>query len=162
MKRLVLRRGVIRRYPYHPVLQHSASLRKCFFSGDNVSKSSVEDSASTEDFRNKLLRAPFQRVGTPGPLFPWRHSEQVLPRLIPGSQEFKEKGCLLGGNVVSSNPMFDTYVTAFLFLEVPLYKMMFFKHWQADMAESMSWAFSQAMSAILSHVYQGTWSVVYS
>jgi hypothetical protein len=93
--------------------------------------------------------------GGGGALFPWRSSDQLLERL--GADEFEQKGFLLGGNVVSSNPMFDAYATAYFFIGVPLHQMMFFKHWQEDMAENMSWAFSQGVGGILSNVYHSTY-----
>jgi hypothetical protein len=106
-----------------------------------------------------MLRAPFQKVvrGGSSALFPWRSSDQLLERLVPGGDEFEQKGYLLGGNVVSSNPMFDAYATSYFFIGVPLYQMMFFKHWQEDMAEDMSWAFSQGVGGILSNVYHSTY-----
>lgn len=118
--------------------------------------SSLDDSpSSSTELRSRFLRAPFQRVGGKGnALFPWRSSDQLLQRLVPGSEEFEQKGYLLGGNVFSSNPMFDAYATAYFFLRVPLYKMLYFSHWQADMAENMSWAFSQGVAGILSNVYK--------
>jgi hypothetical protein len=76
---------------------------------------------------------------------------------VPGADEFEQKGYLLGGNVVSSNPMFDAYATSYFFIGVPLYQMMFFKQWQEDMAENMSWAFSQGVGGILSNVYHSTY-----
>jgi hypothetical protein len=161
MKRLLLRRGT-RRYD-HPPSQHSTSFQRCFLSEKVTKSSSVDDPASSAGLRNSLLRAPFQRVAqTPNSLFPWRHSEELLPRLIPGSQELEEKGYLLGGGVTSSNPKFDSYATAYMFLDVPWYKMLFFSHWQADVAENMSWAFSQATAAILSNVYQGMYIIICS
>jgi hypothetical protein len=122
-----------------------------------VSKSSsVDDATATSDIaREKILRAPFQKVAG-RPLFPWRHSEQLLDRLVPNSLEFQEKGNLVGGNIVSSNPTFDAFFTGYMFLEVPWYKMIFFKDWQQDTAENMTWAFTHGVSGVLSNVYQGT------
>ena len=136
--------------------------RRCSFS--KMSKlSGVDDAApsstttsTTGRLHNKLLKAPFQRVGPAGsPLFPWRHSQEPLPRLIPGSEEFAQVGYLVGGNVLSSNPAFDAFATAYLFLDVPWYKMLFFSQWQADLAENMSWAFAQATAGLLSNAYRG-------
>jgi hypothetical protein len=53
--------------------------------------------------------------------------------------------------------MFDAYATSYFFIGVPLYQMMFFKQWQEDMAENMSWAFSQGVGGILSNVYHSTY-----
>jgi hypothetical protein len=142
---------------------HSSSVSSFLQSSircDKVTKSSSVDDASTSaGLRNSLLRAPFQRVvrGGGGALFPWRSSDQLLERLVPGADEFEQKGYLLGGNVVSSNPMFDAYATSYFFIGVPLYQMMFFKQWQEDMAENMSWAFSQGVGGILSNVYHSTY-----
>jgi len=116
--------------------------------------SSVEDAAAAEALRARMLRAPFQRAGGGRALFPWRSSNEIMGRLVPGSEDFERKGYLLGGDVVSSNPMFDAYATAYLFMGVPLSEMMFFKQWQEDTAENMAWAFSQAMSGVLSNVYE--------
>jgi hypothetical protein len=156
MRRQLLSKGSRRYFPSYE------SFQRCFLS-HKISKSSsvVDDAASTTAPRDKLLRAPFQRVANAKPpLFPWRHSEEVLPRLIPGSQEFEEQGYLLGGNVFSSNPTFDNYATAKFFLDVPWYKMIFFKDWQDDLAESMSWAFAQGTAGIMSNVYRGKSSCI--
>ena len=83
-----------------------------------------------------------------------------MDRLIPGSDEFERKGYLLGGNVMSSNPMFDAYATAYLFMGVPLSEILFFRQWQEDTAENMAWAFSQAMSGILSNVYERKYETI--
>lgn len=118
--------------------------------------SSTESSAPpTSAPHGDVLRAPFQKATHPGRLFPWRHEEKPLDRFIPGTPDYLEKRDLLGGNVVSSNNQLDALATAFFFLGVPWYKMPFFRHWKADLAESMSWAFAQAMSGMLSNVYHG-------
>ena len=120
--------------------------------------SSLDDpgAASSPRLRNSILKAPFQRAAQGGsPLFPWRHEEEPLDRLIPGTPDFQQKGYLVGGNVISSNPVLDNYATAYLFLDVPWYKMIFFSDWQADLAENMSWAFAQATAGIISNVYNG-------
>ncbi|CAJ1924799.1 unnamed protein product [Cylindrotheca closterium] len=115
--------------------------------------SSVEDAAAAEALRESMIRAPFQRAAGSKTLFPWRSTNEIMGRLIPGSEEFRRNGYLLGGNVISSNPTFDAYATAYLFMGVPLSEMMFFSQWQDDTAENMAWAFSQAMSGILSNAY---------
>ena len=144
---------------------HSSPLstfHRSLIRSEKITKSSSLDNdnpTSAAELRNSILRAPFQRVvgGNGQALFPWRSSDQLLERLVPGSEEFEEKGYLLGGNVFSSNPMFDAYATAFFFLRVPLYQMLFFSHWQQDLAENVSWAFSQGVAGILSNVYQSTY-----
>jgi hypothetical protein len=103
-----------------------------------------------------ILRAPYQKISQPG-LFPWRHAPEPLPRLIPGTSDHEEKGCLVGGNVVSSNPNLDALATAYFFLKVPWYNLLFFrKAWEQDLGESMSWAFHQSIPAMLSNTFQRT------
>ena len=122
-----------------------------------VNDTAVSDGGVKTDEKvlENLLRAPFQKqVGRqPGILFPWRHSKEPLPRLVPGTSEFDEQGLLLGGNLDTSNPKLDSIATAKFFLGVPWYQMIFFNYWKADLAESMTWAFSQGTAALLSHVY---------
>ncbi|KAL3933659.1 MAG: hypothetical protein SGBAC_010297 [Bacillariaceae sp.] len=122
--------------------------------GNFNTSSSVDEAAAEALFRNKMLRAPFQRTGGNKALFPWRSSNDIMGRLIPGSEEFQRKGYLLGGNVMSSNPMFDQYATAYFFMGVPMSEMIFFQKWQEDLSENIAWAFSQTMSGILSNVYE--------
>jgi len=134
---------------------------RLLFSTDDkhaLQSSSVNDPASTVGLRDKLLKAPYEKVNRP-PLFPWRHSPEPLPRLDPASPEFDEKGLLLGGNIYTSHPLFDELGTAWMFMNVPWYKLLFFRHWQADLAENMSWAFIQGVAGILSNVYRGRFSV---
>jgi hypothetical protein len=69
--------------------------------------------------------------------------------------EFQEKGQLLGGNVYTSHPLLDEIATAWMFMNVPWYQILFFRQWQADLAENMSWAFTQGVAGILSNVYRG-------
>ena len=79
-----------------------------------------------------------------------------LQRLIPGTEEYFLKGHLLGAGLTSSNPAMDTLATAFLFLNVPWYTcLFFFKQWKRDLAEDMSWAFTQGVSGILSNTFRG-------
>eukprot|EP00980_Cylindrotheca_fusiformis_P030720 scaffold25296_cov162-Cylindrotheca_fusiformis.AAC.2 len=117
--------------------------------------SNVDDAKAPTGIRSSILKAPFKKVvGGRGAIFPWRSSNELLERLVPGSDEFQRKGFLLGGNVFSSNPVFDAYATAYLFMGLPLHKMLFFKHWQEDMAENMSWAFSQGVGVPFDSISQ--------
>jgi hypothetical protein len=105
-----------------------------------------------------ILKAPFQKVSQPG-LFPWRHEPDLLPRLIPGTPDFEQKGQLLGGNIVSSSPNMDALATEYFFLKVPWYKLLFLRRaWEEDLALSMQWAFHQAVPAMLSSVFSSKWS----
>jgi hypothetical protein len=104
----------------------------------------------------ELAKANFQKVRPSTlPLFPWRHSPLPLPRLDVTSDEFQRYGYLLGGDIRSSNPTADMYATAFLFMKASIFDIIFFKAFKSDLAESMSWAFSQGISSILSNVYSG-------
>lgn len=128
-------------------------------SSSSATSSSLDDptSTTTAGIQDKLLKAPFHRVETNHlpPLFPWRHSPHPLARLDPTSLEFQEKGQLLGGNVYTSHPLIDEIATAWMFMNVPWYQILFFRQWQADLAENMSWAFTQGVAGILSNVYRG-------
>jgi hypothetical protein len=114
--------------------------------------------AKTDEALEKFLRAPFQKqvARHPGILFPWRHSQEPLPRFVPGTPEFNEQGLLLGGNLDTSNPRLDAMATAKIFLGIPWYQMVFYEQWKADLAESMTWAFLQGTAALLSNVYHRT------
>jgi hypothetical protein len=97
-------------------------------------------------------KAPFQTVSQPG-LF-WRHETDLLQRLIPGTTDYEEKRFLSGGNIVSSSPNMDALATEYIFLKVPWYNLLFFRRaWEADLVESMQWAFYQAISAIFSNTF---------
>ena len=102
------------------------------------------------------------------PLFPWRHSPELLPRLDPTRVEYEEIGDLLGGGVTKSSTTMPTTrrqwwdeerATAWLFLNVPLTQVAFFNDWKQDMADDMSWAFTQGVAGILSNVYQGRFRI---
>jgi hypothetical protein len=149
----MLRHSQIRQYHSSSVFPFQQTLAR----NEKLTKSSsLDETTSSARLRNRLLRAPFQKVvrGGGNVLFPWRSSVDPLDRLVPGTDESEEKGLLLGGNVQSSNPQFDGYATAYFFMNIPLYKLMFFQYWQADLAENMGWAFSQGVSGMLSNVYQ--------
>lgn len=150
-------------HPWRPTKQHGSSLllmQRLLSSsknkGPSVASSGLDDAPSTAGLREKLLKAPFQRVEKANrpPLFPWRHSGEPLPRLDPTSPEFHEKGQLLGGNIYTSHPLIDEIATAWMFMNVPLHKLVFFRDWQDDLAEKMSWAFVQGVAGILSNVYR--------
>ena len=144
----------------HPTPFGRSFLRRLLSSDKNkgsVASSSFDESTTTAGLGDKILKAPFQRVGTVNrpPFFPWRHSSELLPRLDRSSLEFYDKGQLLGGNIYSSHPLLDEIATAWIFMNVPWYKMIFIQDWRDELAENMSWAFVQGMAGILSNVYQG-------
>eukprot|EP00934_Nitzschia_sp_Nitz4_P005467 Nitzschia sp. Nitz4//scaffold183_size43938//3886//6747//NITZ4_007264-RA/size43938-processed-gene-0.12-mRNA-1//-1//CDS//3329539596//5457//frame0 len=85
-------------------------------------------------------------------VFPWRHEEDLLPRLVEGTVDYELKGELLTTSTRQpGNRTMNTLASAFMFLEVPLYQFLFFSSWKADLAESMSWAFTQGVAALLSN-----------
>ena len=130
-----------------------------------------EDLVSTEigsssSFHQRLAAAAAAAAhrASPPPLFPWRHSPELLPRLDPTRVEYEEQGQLLGGGVTKSTTMNgggsrqwwdEEMATAWLFLNVPLVQLAFFSDWKQEMATDMSWAFTQGVAGILSNVYQG-------
>jgi hypothetical protein len=134
---------------------HSFLKRRLFSSQKFTEGTTTADDAAAVAAEKLLKKARFAKVAPPT-LFPWRHEEEVLDRLIPGTRDFEEKGPLLGGGVSSSNPGFDAFATANIFLNEPLYKIMFFNQWKAALAENFSWAFTQGVSGIFSNVYNGT------
>lgn len=157
----------------HPLRQQSHKRRYChYFSNTTTSSSRVnkrgstilrvsdlDETSSTGVIRDKILKAPFQRVDGKSnrpPLFPWRSSPEFLPRLDPSTPEFEEEGQLLGGNINMTHPVIDEMATAWIFLNVPLHQLVFFRDWQDDLAENFSWAFTQGVAGILSNVYRGT------
>jgi hypothetical protein len=131
-------------------------LRQRLFSSQKFTEgTTTADDAAAVAAEKLLKKTRFAKLA-PQPLFPWRHEEELLDRLIPGTQDFEEKGPLLGGGVSSSNPGLDAFATANMFLNEPLYKIMFFNQWKAALAENFSWAFTQGVSGIFSNVYNGT------
>lgn len=134
-------------------------LRACgsqaFCANNHLGFRTVTERATVEAITaNKILRAPFQKVAPPV-LFPWRHEEQPLARLIPGTADFEEKGTILGGYIWSRNPSLEAVAIAYLLLNVPFYQLLFFRDWKAELADSFSWAFTQGVSGILSNAYHG-------
>ena len=89
-------------------------------------------------------------------LFPWRHQEECIPRVIPGTPEHATKGNLLSSTKMTpGNSTLNAYATAYMFLDVPLYELIFFNSWKAELTESISWAFCQGVAGILSNLYRG-------
>ena len=53
------------------------------------------------------------------------------------------------------NPTINTLATAYMFLDVPLWQMLFWRHYEKELATSMSWAFTQGVAQLLSSVVSG-------
>jgi hypothetical protein len=134
--------------------QHPTPPKQCrLLSSSNESTSTPEAIAA----REKILRTTFLKTQSPPHgLFPWRHDERPLERLIPGTSDFEQMGQLLGGDVESSNASLDAFLTAYMFLGVPWYEIPFFRQYKSELANSMAWAFARAVSGMLSNVYHGT------
>lgn len=148
MDKIIL--GELRWCKSHRFLQ-----RRLFSSQKFTEGTTTADDAAAVAAKKLLEKVRFAKV-TPPLLFPWRHEQELLDRLIPGTRDFDEKGPLLGGGVSSSNPGFDAFFTAKMFLNEPIYKIMFFNQWKAALAENFSWAFTHGVAGIFSNVYNGT------
>ena len=106
----------------------------------------------------ELLRAPFTKTeaarksgngSSNKGLFPWVSSPDLPERLVPGTPENYSKGLLLGGSLTSSNPRADGFATACFFLRIPFWDMVFFRSaTEQDLADSMAWAFGEAVKEI--------------
>jgi hypothetical protein len=86
-------------------------------------------------------------------VFPWRHEEDPLPRIVPGTEEYEAKGHLLSTvNTPLGNPTLNALTTAYMFLDVPIWQLLFFGSFKQEMTESMSWAFTQSINNLLSRL----------
>ena len=125
-------------------------------------------SASSNDETNTTINDNATTTPTHQPVvvFPWRHEELPLPRWVKGTQEYEQEGHLLFSVHTTTNtnkgrtsreslgdPTMNMLVTAFMFLEVPLYQILFFSSWKEELAENMSWAFPKGVAGLLSHVF---------
>jgi hypothetical protein len=89
-------------------------------------------------------------------IFPWRHEEDPLPRLVPGTLDYDTKSHLLSTtSMTPGNSTMNALATAFMFLDVPFYQFFFFGSWKGDLADSMSWAFTQGTAGLLSNLSLG-------
>ena len=101
------------------------------------------DAAAAEELLKSRARA-----SPPRPIFPWRSEplERPLPRLDPsaGNEEFR--------------PPYAYHIqrlTAYWFLRVPLWQCLLgFGAWRQDLADSAGYAFQQAVTGILTNIYQ--------
>ena len=82
-------------------------------------------------------------------IFPWRHESNL--------DNWIQEGRLWGPTMPSIHPLgmaFLTHATASQTLLIPWYELPF-SGWKQELADSSSWAFSQAVAGILSNTYQG-------
>ncbi|CAJ1924608.1 unnamed protein product [Cylindrotheca closterium] len=87
---------------------------------------------------------------TSTPIFPWRHEEDKLARFIPGTEEHETKGHLLStANTPLGNSTLNAMTTSYMFLDLPIWQLLFFSHFKAELTESVSWAFVQGVNSLL-------------
>jgi hypothetical protein len=83
-------------------------------------------------------------------LFPWRHQKGRLPRLDPGTIEHVTNPHLLTTTTMKpGNVTLNAFATAYMFLDIPLYQFFFFSAWKQDIANSMTWTFTQGVAGLL-------------
>ena len=93
---------------------------------------------------------------TEGLLFPWRHDAVPIHRVIEGTLEHKTQGHLLSTtDMKPGNTTANALATAYMFLDVPFYQFFFFGSWKSELADSVSWAMTQAISSLLSKISNG-------
>jgi len=86
-------------------------------------------------------------------IFPWRHEFAPLPRLVEGTIDHATRGHLLSSvTTQTGSPEMNMLASAFMFLDVPLYQFLFFSSWRGELADSMSWAFTQGVAGLLSNL----------
>jgi hypothetical protein len=102
-------------------------------------------------------KIPITSMANPRVIFPWRHDTELLPRLVRGSDEFKLQGGYLGPGdplPLKTNFRISSYQSWSAFLiGVPWYEVPF-SGWKQELALSSSWAFTQAVAAIMSNLYR--------
>lgn len=87
----------------------------------------------------------FAKQQPPRPIFPWRHEQSVLPRLIPNTEEY-----LMARPYLCFEDLLAYIHLGVPFLDVTFYK----KQWRKDLSENMTLAFMQGLSAIMSNTFQ--------
>lgn len=87
-------------------------------------------------------------------LFPWRHESLPVPRLVPGTPEQKNIGLLLTSKSqkVYGNSSLNAVVTAYMFLNVPWYELLWISHFKDELSSDMSWSFTQGVASLLSNI----------
>jgi hypothetical protein len=124
----------------------------------------VSHESSTSNTTRKIVSSPppieeeilGPKKDAPTILFPWRHETSLLDRLTPGTLDYVTKGHLLSTTKMKpGNATLNTYATAYMFLDVPWYSLVFGSSWKSELTDSMAWAFSQGVAGLLSNLYQG-------
>lgn len=120
---------------------------------------SSRDNSSSQTNEGATSEAQSQEESTPWktPIFPWRHEDTPLPRLVEGTLDHATKGHLLSSvTVQTGNVQMNALASAFMFLDVPWYQFLFFGSWKGELAESMSWAFTQGVGGLLADLTSQT------
>jgi hypothetical protein len=124
----------------------------------------VPNNDDDENSHNNNDDTPPKEANNTVVLFPWRHQLQPLPRFIPGTMDHAVKPHLLSSTKMKpGNVTLNAYASAFMFLDVPLYQFFFFSSWKEDIANSMSWAFTQGVGGLLSklpHHPNGKYNII--
>jgi hypothetical protein len=112
-----------------------------------------------KELKDLPLKVDFEKSGQnqeSSLVFPWRHDETPLGRLVPGTLEYAKQGHLLSTTGMKpGNPTINAIATGYMFLDVPWYQFPFFGSWKEELAESISWGFNQAVATMLSNLYHG-------
>lgn len=96
------------------------------------------------------------KLHPPMAYFPWRHSPEPLPRLIPQNPEYVEEGGVIGPKV----PMLPWYVRGILHagaashLGIPLHNILLFRGWEDELAGLFAFSFCQGVTGLLSNTYR--------
>ena len=101
-----------------------------------VHSRSFSETTTTADAATTKRTQPYQR----GPLFPWRHEEGLIPRLTPGTPEFRaDRSTAMGA--------MGERVLAHLFLGSSW-------NYQRELAEGFGYALVRGVTGIATNVYQ--------
>jgi len=114
----------------------------------------ASDAVADTVWQGKLPKST-ATVINPRAVFPWRHEDYPLPRLIPGSEECVAQGGTYGPGFPYLEKHLQFVVTHFAAsqLGTPWYQLLF-NGWKQDLAASSSWAFSQAVAGLLANTYR--------
>jgi hypothetical protein len=142
----------------HRLTSRIRQRRRCFSSFESSTLFKFADQ-NEESSDNHESTQPQNNESPPTKklIFPWRHEEYPLPRLVPGTLDYDTKShyLLSTTSMTPGNPTMNALATAFMFLDVPFYQFLFFGSWKHDLADSMSWAFTQGVAGLLSNLSLG-------
>ena len=116
------------------------------FKLSNPNESTIDD--DSEPNKSK----PFVKYD-PRAIFPWRYSSIPLPRLIPGTEEFKTQGCYMGP------PFPELHVLLRMWLWWNASNLISegqgYFSWKREVEEGFRLAFAVAVQGVLMDVYNG-------